>query len=201
MTAPQPQDGSDLSGRVAGSEPTGAPGVTASSAADAPLSATATDGLAHELSSTLAAIYQHAIDQYPNECCGYVLRTPDGLEVVPCINRQDRLHELDPVANPRTAREGYNIGGGELLRLVRSFESPAPAIVIYHSHPEVGAYFSAEDTQAATSAGYPVDYLVVDVRKDGVHGSVLFRAPTAGPLGQPEEPGEYLEIARFAAAP
>ena len=85
------------------------------------------------------------------------------------------LHALDPEAHPRTAENAYNIGGRELLDLVRSFESDTPVSIIYHSHPRVGAYFSEEDTNAAIAAGYPVDYLVIDAQEDEIVEAVLFR--------------------------
>jgi proteasome lid subunit RPN8/RPN11 len=74
--------------------------------------------------------------------------------------------------------------------LVRSFESDRAASVIYHSHPEVGAYFSEEDTRAALSAGYPVDYLVVDVQVDRIVEAKLFR----------RDGERFVEVARFAGA-
>jgi [CysO sulfur-carrier protein]-S-L-cysteine hydrolase len=120
----------------------------------------------------LLAIYRHARAEFPRECCGYLVGTGASTRVVACANRQDRLHALDPVAHPRTAETAYDIGGRELMDLVRSFEGDEPATVIYHSHPRVGAYFSAEDTRAALAAGYPVDYLVVDVQDVE---AVLFR--------------------------
>jgi proteasome lid subunit RPN8/RPN11 len=123
----------------------------------------------------LSAIYRQARAEFPKECCGYILGTGPNAELVSCKNRQDQLHELDPVEHPRTAENGYNIGGKELLTLVRSFESPRPVSIIYHSHPRVGAYFSDEDTAAAIAAGYPVDYLVIDVQDDAVKEAVLFR--------------------------
>lgn len=123
----------------------------------------------------LRAIYRQAREEFPRECCGYILGDGEDAVLVECANRQDQLHALDPEAHPRTAENGYNIGGKELLTLVRSFESSRPARIIYHSHPRVGAYFSDEDTQAAIAAGYAVDYLVVDVQDDGVREAVLFR--------------------------
>jgi proteasome lid subunit RPN8/RPN11 len=137
----------------------------------------------------LRRIYAQAVEEFPDECCGYLLGTGEAAELRPCRNRQNRLHELDPVGNPRTAAEAYDIGGRELLDLVASFDGDRPARVIYHSHPRVGAYFSEEDTRAALSAGYPVDYLVVDVRDDGVHGSKLFR----------REGTAFVEIAAYDA--
>jgi [CysO sulfur-carrier protein]-S-L-cysteine hydrolase len=138
----------------------------------------------------LLAIYRQSRAEFPKECCGYILGRGEGAELVPCENRQDKLHAIDPEANPRTAENGYNIGGRELLRLVRSFESDAPATIIYHSHPRVGAYFSREDTDAALAAGYAVDYLVVDIQDDRVPEAKLFR----------RDGERYVEIARFDGA-
>jgi [CysO sulfur-carrier protein]-S-L-cysteine hydrolase len=139
----------------------------------------------------LEAIYRQARAEFPKECCGYILGEGDDAVLVECKNRQDQLHALDPEAHPRTAENGYNIGGKELLTLVRSFDGDEPARVIYHSHPRVGAYFSEEDTRAAIAAGYPVDYLVVDVQADGVREAILFR----------REGDRYVPIASFPGDP
>lgn len=66
----------------------------------------------------------------------------------------------------------------DLLILNDSFSSSDPSIIIYHSHPDCGAYFSEEDVANAVHKGrlvYDVDFLVVDVRKDGAKGAKLFR--------------------------
>jgi [CysO sulfur-carrier protein]-S-L-cysteine hydrolase len=138
----------------------------------------------------LEAIYRQARAEFPRECCGYILGQNEDTELVACENRQDKLHAIDPEANPRTSENGYNIGGKELLRLVRSFDGDRPATIIYHSHPRVGAYFSDEDTAAALAAGYPVDYLVVDVQDDRVREAKLFR----------RNGDTYVEIARYEGA-
>jgi proteasome lid subunit RPN8/RPN11 len=134
----------------------------------------------------LLAIYRQARAEFPRECCGYIR----GDEVIACRNRQDQLHALDPEMHPRTAENGYNIGGKELLDLTRSLESERPVRIIYHSHPRVGAYFSEEDTRAAIAAGYPVDYLVVDVQDDAIEEAKLFR----------QEGEAFVEIERFDGA-
>ncbi len=138
----------------------------------------------------LLAIYRQARAEFPKECCGYLLGVAPAAELVQCQNRQDQLHALDPEAHPRTAENGYNIGGKQLLTLVRSFESDRPATIIYHSHPRVGAYFSEEDTRAAIAAGLAVDYLVVDVQDTVIREAKLFR----------RNGDRYLEIARFDGA-
>jgi proteasome lid subunit RPN8/RPN11 len=139
----------------------------------------------------LTAIYRQSRAEFPEECCGYIIGSGADAELVACTNRQNQLHAIDPDAHPRTAADGYNIGGKELLRLVRSFDTGQPVTIIYHSHPRVGAYFSEEDTRAAISAGYPVDYLVVDVQDDEIRGAKLFR----------REGQRYVEIAAYDGAP
>lgn len=129
----------------------------------------------------LAACYADAVRCYPEEACGLVLGPRDSAgcdEVRVCENQQNRLHERDPETFPRTARTAYSLAPREILFLERSQDGERPVKVVYHSHVDVGAYFSDEDKRAATFDGeplYPVDYLVVDCRKDGVHGAKLFR--------------------------
>ena len=129
----------------------------------------------------LKACYDDARARYPEEACGLLFgpRTEprcDGIRV--CENQQNRLHALDPETYTRDARTAYNLAPKDVLFLQRSLDGDGPVKVIYHSHVEVGAYFSEEDRRAATFEGelvYPVDYLVIDCRRDGVHGARLFR--------------------------
>ncbi len=138
----------------------------------------------------LEAIYRHARATFPNECCGFVIGRGKAAELVECENWQDRYHAVDPETYPRTAESAYTFGGRDLRRLAESLDSERPATIVYHSHPRVGAYFSAEDSKAALAAGWPVDYLVVDCQDDHVPEAVLFRKHT--------ERDEYIEVARFA---
>lgn len=128
--------------------------------------------------ATWTAMYAQARREFPRECCGFVLvdaEDPRATQLVCCVNLQDQLHALDPLAHPRNSEAAYHIGGGELLRLVRSFDTTTPAALIYHSHPRVGAYFSHADIEAATAVEYPVDYLVIDVQADDVPCAKIYR--------------------------
>jgi [CysO sulfur-carrier protein]-S-L-cysteine hydrolase len=140
--------------------------------------------------AVLAAIYRHAQATFPNECCGFIVGSGADAEAVECENWQDRYHAVDPEAYPRTAETAYTFGGKDLRRLAESLDSDRPATVVYHSHPRVGAYFSAEDSKAALAAGWPVDYLVIDCQAHGVPGAVLFR--------KHEDRDEYVEVMRYA---
>ena len=138
----------------------------------------------------LKQIYQHAVEGHPEEVCGLIIGRGASAEVRRCENRQNALHAEDPQHFPRDARTAYNLGAKDLFFLDKSLRSPKPVRVIYHSHVEVGAYFSDEDARAAAPDGellYPVDYLVVDVRKDGVRGAKLFRF----------ERGKFVEIEAY----
>jgi adenylyltransferase/sulfurtransferase len=137
-------------------------------------------------SDILPAIYAHAQETYPEECCGFLLGprdTPAVDEVHRCVNEQNRYHQLDPEQFPRTAREAYFLGGKDLRFMGESIGSERPVKIIYHSHPDVGAYFSAEDTRAAlgkepdetATPFYPVDYIVIDAQSDHIAGAKLFR--------------------------
>lgn len=130
----------------------------------------------------LEAIYQHAAAGYPEEVCGLVFgpRGADPDEALRCDNRQNQLHASDPARHPRTAATAYALGLDDIARLDRSLAGERPCRVIYHSHVDVGAYFSDEDKRMAAPPGwgplYPeVDYLVVDVRRGQALGARQFR--------------------------
>ena len=137
--------------------------------------------------AVLDAIYAHAREGYPEEVCGLIVGDD---EVRRCENRQNALHAEDPAHFPRDARTAYNLGAKDLFFLDKSLRSAKPVRIIYHSHVEVGAYFSDEDARAAAPDGeltYPVEYLVVDVTRDGVRGAKLFRF----------EGGKFVEIEAY----
>jgi len=130
--------------------------------------------------ASLQAVYQHAADVYPNECCGFIRASG---QLHRAVNDQDILHGEDPAGWPLTARQAYALAGPDLYLLAMSFLSSDPAIVVYHSHPDVGAYFSEKDAADALYDGkpiYDVDCLVIDVRQACPKGAKLFRFTNPG---------------------
>lgn len=148
----------------------------------------------------LATVYGEARAAYPAECCGWLTGPSSGSRataVRPCVNAQRAGDH--PTASDRGAETAYVIAGADLLELSRSFDSgaAAPARVIYHSHPNGRAYFSATDRDVATSPWgdgpiYPVQQLVVGIDADRVSGAALFAWSTAA--------AGFVEIARFDGA-
>lgn len=124
--------------------------------------------------TALEQIYAHADRSYPEECCGFVFA--DGT-VHLGSNIQNELHRKNPEMYLRSAANGYTFSVADTLMMNKAFRSDNPVVVIYHSHPDVGAYFSDEDQDKALFMGepiYPVSYLVVDVRQGKTQGSKLF---------------------------
>lgn len=101
----------------------------------------------------LAEIYAHARECFPRECCGYVTDA-----VVRCTNAV-------------ASEVAFALDGAELFAFARTFATENPARIVYHSHPNGRAYFSATDQRAAAFDGqptYPVDHVVIGVTADGV---------------------------------
>jgi len=122
----------------------------------------------------LDTVYRHAERLYPEECCGFI--HADG-HVHQGVNIQGQLHQREPELYSRTAENGYTLSIADTVALNKSFTSSNPAHIIYHSHPDVGAYFSREDKHRALYMGepiYPVQHLVIDVRSGRAQGAKLF---------------------------
>ncbi len=117
------------------------------------------------------------------ESCGFLVgpasdgRRIDG--IVPMINRANALHRLDPEAYPRTGRTYFDIDSMKFESAIRRGEAEGrPVKVLYHSHLDVGAYFSDTDAAAATIGGaepaYDLAYLVTSVKGGQVDDHKLF---------------------------
>jgi [CysO sulfur-carrier protein]-S-L-cysteine hydrolase len=114
------------------------------------------------------------------EVCGFVVRLGGELEVVPVPNVADRYHVADPERFPRTSREAYLMDPRAQLRVHERVDAAGGAIVaVWHSHVEVGAYFSAKDRADAVIDGAQqvpgAEYLVLGVRAGRVTETRRYR--------------------------
>ncbi len=120
---------------------------------------------------TLRTIGKHVESTYPNEGCGVVLAHADGsLEVRPLTNAYNRYHALDAARYPRTNRTAYLFEPKEWLKVMNALDEKGDVLAcVFHSHADVGAYFSQEDQNQAMADGEPllpgVPYLVVAVNQ------------------------------------
>lgn len=125
----------------------------------------------------------NAAYQRDEEACGYLIGpAEDELladEAVVLENLANRYHAMDPESFPRTGRDFFIINPMKFAKAVEEGEaSGRPVKVLWHSHPDVGAYFSETDAEAATMGGesptYDLFYLVTSVRREGVDDHKLF---------------------------
>lgn len=120
--------------------------------------------------------------RYPEEACGLVLG-PRGhaTSVAALPNVYGRYHKLDPGRFPRDARTAYKMDELKVMNLVDEASRRGEELVcIYHSHTDVGAYFSAEDRAVALAEGvtplWPgAEYLVLAIDDGMATAAKCFR--------------------------
>ena len=129
---------------------------------------------------TAEAVAAYARDE---EACGYLTGpTADALacdqaHVLP--NLANKYHALDPEGYPRTGRTYFLIDSRKFQRAIEEGEPGGrPVKVLWHSHLDVGAYFSETDAAAANMGGdapaNDLAYLVTSVRAGEVDEHRLF---------------------------
>ncbi len=121
--------------------------------------------------AVLADIEAHAVECYPKESCGLVFGPADAPLSLDESRREenlaDKYHKLDPVQFPRTGETYFKLHEKRAMDAIEQGEANGrPLKVIYHSHCDAGAYFSAEDSQTFAYKGqlmWPCAFLVVSV--------------------------------------
>ncbi|MFQ5665307.1 MAG: Mov34/MPN/PAD-1 family protein [Candidatus Binatia bacterium] len=129
--------------------------------------------------ASLGVVHAHAVDTYPDECCGMIIDRNGHEEVIRVTNLQNELHAKDPEQFPRTARIAYTMGPEAAPVLIGSERGEVQLRAFYHSHPEHDAYFSAEDRKQALGGwdepSYPhAAQIVVSVRERTVRATKVF---------------------------
>ena len=129
--------------------------------------------------SVLDAIHADARASFPDEACGFVIERGGAIEVVRVTNIQNQRHAENPEQFPRTAAIAYTMGQEAVPMLVGHDRGDLVIRVIYHSHPQHAAYFSAEDKKQATvwdEPSYPdAMQIVVSVIDGEVRDTKAFR--------------------------
>jgi proteasome lid subunit RPN8/RPN11 len=105
------------------------------------------------------SLAQHALGEYPNECCGILLGTRDGQnrrvsQVIRCRN-----------AHPSPATR-YSIDPAELISIQRDARGQKLEIIgFYHSHPDHPPTFSETDLEEANWTGCSYVIIGIDDRQ------------------------------------
>ena len=144
--------------------------------------------------SELETIRKQALEEYPGESCGLIFVRGTERLLLRCRNDQDAKHAADPQRYPRDARTAYYIHADDLKRIARFEAQGFSMAVIYHSHVDVGAYFSPTDRKQALVSGYLDQvYLVTSVVAGRVEATKAF-CWDAGP-------GEFVETELVVGRP
>jgi len=140
-------------------------------------------------------VYAAVAPAYPSEGCGFVFEDETGaLRVLPADNLAKGRGAVDVDGGLRTAADWFEPDMRPWLRAERAGWT---ARVIFHSHPDVGAYFSKSDRAMALftdDEGLIVErnpgllHLVVSVRQGVADGAALF--------GFDEALRDFVELAR-----
>ena len=122
--------------------------------------------------ATLDQIVAQAEREFPYECCGFIIGAADVEEVRPIRNIQNEKHAEDPARFTRDARTAFLMDPNEHLAVLNEIDRRKLALrIVYHSHPDHDAYFSATDRAQACSfdpaePDYPdTAYVVISVRE------------------------------------
>lgn len=145
----------------------------------------------------ITEVYRAVEPAYPEEGCGFVFEDEDGaLHVLGTKNRATQLHEMDPEQYPRDGRDYFEPDMKPWLQSVRKGWTPR---MIFHSHPDIGAYFSATDIAQAViedegkvfERNPGAAHMVVSVVEGKAVVAKVFRFDT--------ERSEFEEVAAFDA--
>jgi len=131
--------------------------------------------------ASLDAMVAQAEREFPYECCGFILGDGAAEEVRPITNIQNQKHAENPAAFTRDARTAFLMDPKEHLAVLKEIDRrKLKLMVVYHSHPDHDAYFSATDRAQACSfdpgePDYPdTIYIVMSVRGGKFVGAAAF---------------------------
>jgi [CysO sulfur-carrier protein]-S-L-cysteine hydrolase len=131
--------------------------------------------------SNMDLIVAQAEREFPYECCGFIIGD-DSIEAVrPITNVQNAQHTKDPNTFTRDARTAFLMDPKEHLAVMREIDDRKLALkIVYHSHPDHEAYFSATDRRQACSfdpdyPDYPeTSYVVLSIIGRKFHRAAAF---------------------------
>ena len=143
---------------------------------------------------TLDAIYAHAKETFPDECCGVILSDGTVEFVRRCQNIQNEQHAKDPETYPRDARTAYLMAPNDLIKIHKEAETEnRPIKAFYHSHPNHDAYFSEKDKADATAWDEPMypdaAYVVVSIYDEEIR--------TARAYAWSDVAGDFVEVPMY----
>lgn len=113
-------------------------------------------------SELLEAIRQQALEEMPNEACGYLAGT-----ILP--NGSRKAFMRIPMTNTDASPEHFAMSPKEQFAAVKTARDAGHSLIsVYHSHPETPARMSLEDIRLANDTD--TVYLIYSVPDDEIKG-------------------------------
>lgn len=120
----------------------------------------------------LREVCHHAMETYPNECCGTI-----GVEGV-----RRSINMRGTSGTPSDARRAFELDAAGAVALTESTDGRRTIQIVYHSHPDGSAAFSNADVHGAAPEGRPLYpnlcHLVLGCDADGVSEARLYAYQT-----------------------
>lgn len=130
----------------------------------------------------LNELRSHALETWPEECCGLLVgRAPGRFEAAHrCRNDMTRLHRQDPETWPRDGTKAFHMNEIDYLRVREQAEAAGRRVTgVYHSHVDAAAYFSELDQVYVRQPLFPfpeAQHIVLSLLEGRVREVALFRA-------------------------
>lgn len=135
----------------------------------------------------LNELRSHALETWPEECCGLLVGPgPGRFEAAHrCRNDMTRLHRQDPASWPRDGTKAFHMNEIDYLRVRDQAEAAGRRVTgVYHSHVDAAAYFSELDQAYVRQPLFPfpdASHIVLSLLEGRVREVALFRLePTSG---------------------
>jgi proteasome lid subunit RPN8/RPN11 len=129
----------------------------------------------------LNELRSHALETWPEECCGLLVGDAPGRfeSAHRCRNDMTRLHRQDPITWPRDGTKAFHMNEIDYLRVREQAEASGERVTgVYHSHVDAGAYFSELDQVYVRQPLFPfpdAQHIVLSVLEGRVRDVALFR--------------------------
>jgi proteasome lid subunit RPN8/RPN11 len=130
-------------------------------------------------------MYAHALETFPEECCGLLIGGAEAgeLEVFRCRNEMNLRHRSDPEAFPHAGSEAYWMSEADVIAVLERCEASGERVsAVYHSHVGAAAHLSDVDQAYADREGFPFPgaaHIVISIWERCVSHTAIFERDAA----------------------
>ena len=136
--------------------------------------------------SVLHELYRHALETFPEECCGLIVGDSKQRfgRVLRCRNEATQRHHDSSDPYHRDNHAGFYMSPANYNDVLKQAQATLDSVTaVYHSHVEAMAYLSEDDLAYAEQAFSPFPQaaqIVVGIVDQKVHGAGIFEREGIG---------------------